>query len=154
MSRIRNKHCLLTTGIKVYHHILYPWGQFDSSNLNLQKMIIIKRPPRNNSTAMSEFNTVDQKTIEETVQHLKPSTCCLDTMPSDFLKTTVNSVQIAGMKTGQGWKCWEGCARGNMGSGGGCRTDRHYTAPADIINMHASLSLTLTFTINIWGTMW
>ena len=52
------------------------------------------RPPRNNSTAISEFNTVDQKTIEETVQHLKPSTCCLDTMPSDFLKTIVNSVQI------------------------------------------------------------
>ena len=42
---------------------------------------------------MSEFNTVDQKTLEETVQHLKTSTCCLDTIPSDFFKTIISSVQ-------------------------------------------------------------
>ncbi|KAK0139813.1 hypothetical protein N1851_023256 [Merluccius polli] len=55
-----------------------------STNQQNNKITQSLTPPRNNSTAMSEFNTVDQKTIEETVQHLKPSTCCLDKMPSDF----------------------------------------------------------------------
>ena len=65
-------------------------------NITLQqnnKMTQFLKPPRNNSTVMSEFKTIDQKSVIETVQHLKPSTCCLDTMPSDFFKTIVNSVQ-------------------------------------------------------------
>ena len=70
------------------------YGLDINTNQQNNKITQSLRPPKNNSTAMSEFNTVDQKTIEETVQHLKPSTCCLDTMPSDFLKTIVNSVQI------------------------------------------------------------
>ena len=51
-----------------------------NTNQQNNKITQSLRPPRNNSTVMSEFNTVDQKTIEETVQHLKPSTCCLDTI--------------------------------------------------------------------------
>ena len=55
-------------------------------NTNQQNNTMMQslKSPRNKSTVMSEFNTVDQKTIEETVQHLKTSTCCLDTIPSDF----------------------------------------------------------------------
>ena len=30
---------------------------------------------------------------QNTVRHLKSSTCCLDTLPSDFLKTLFNSVK-------------------------------------------------------------
>ena len=55
-------------------------------NTNQQNNTMMQslKSPRNKSTVMSEFNTVDQKTLEETVQHLKTSTCCLDTIPSDF----------------------------------------------------------------------
>lgn len=67
------------------------------SNVNTSqqsnKIIQSLKPSRNNSTVMSEFNTVDQRTIEETVQQLKSSTCCLDPMPSDFFKSIMNSVQ-------------------------------------------------------------
>lgn len=64
-----------------------------NTNQQNNKMPQSLKPPRNQSTMMSDFNTVDQKTIEETVRHLKPSTYCLDTMPSDFFKTIVSSVQ-------------------------------------------------------------
>ena len=64
-------------------------------NTNQQNNTMMQslKSPRNKSTVMSEFNTVDQKTLEETVQHLKTSTCCLDTIPSDFFKTIISSVQ-------------------------------------------------------------
>ena len=51
-----------------------------------------QRPHRNNSVSLCNFDPVDQRTIEETVQHLKPSTCCLDAIPSDFFKTIAKSV--------------------------------------------------------------
>ena len=35
---------------------------------------------------MTQFNIIDQKKLEETVQSLKSSTCCLDTLPTSFLK--------------------------------------------------------------------
>ncbi len=64
-----------------------------NTNQQNNKIVQSLKPPRNKSTVMSEFNTVDQKTVQETVLHLKPSTYCLDAMPSDFFKTIVSSVQ-------------------------------------------------------------
>uniref|UniRef100_A0A8C5HYQ9 Reverse transcriptase domain-containing protein n=1 Tax=Gouania willdenowi TaxID=441366 RepID=A0A8C5HYQ9_GOUWI len=50
------------------------------------------QPLRDESTTMLEFITVNPKTIEETIQQLNPSTCCLDTIPSNFFKTVVKSI--------------------------------------------------------------
>lgn len=51
------------------------------------------QPPINYLTIVSQFDTIDQRTVEETVRHLKSSTCCLDTLPSDFFLTIINSVK-------------------------------------------------------------
>ena len=42
---------------------------------------------------MSKLNIVDSKFLEETVCHLKSTTCTLDIIASDFLKTVFTSVE-------------------------------------------------------------
>lgn len=35
---------------------------------------------------MTQFDPISHKTLEEIVQHLKSSSCCLDTLPTGFSK--------------------------------------------------------------------
>ena len=49
--------------------------------------------PRIYSDVTSHFNIVDLKILQETVWHLKSTTCTLDIIPSDFLKTVFTAVE-------------------------------------------------------------
>ncbi len=42
---------------------------------------------------MSGFKTIDSKILEEKVQHLKSSTCYLDTLPTSFFKSVLNCLE-------------------------------------------------------------
>ncbi len=42
---------------------------------------------------MSVFKTIDSKILEEIVQHLKSSTCYLDTLPTSFFKSVLNHLE-------------------------------------------------------------
>ncbi len=42
---------------------------------------------------MSVFKTIDSKILEEIVQHLKSSTCYLDTLPTSFFKSVLNCLE-------------------------------------------------------------
>ncbi len=42
---------------------------------------------------MSVFETIDSKILEEIVQHLKSSTCYLDTLPTSFFKSVLNCLE-------------------------------------------------------------
>ena len=48
---------------------------------------LICQKPRTNSDIMSQFNIINLKILEETVRYLKSTTCTLNIIPSDFLKT-------------------------------------------------------------------
>ncbi|XDV11838.1 hypothetical protein PO909_000647 [Leuciscus waleckii] len=50
------------------------------------------RPPEKVVT-LSDFNKIDGKILVETVQHLKTSTCALDTLPTSFFKSVLNSLE-------------------------------------------------------------
>ena len=50
------------------------------------------KPPEKVVT-MSDFKEIDGKILEETVQHLKTSTCALDTLPTSFFKSVLNSLE-------------------------------------------------------------
>jgi hypothetical protein len=39
---------------------------------------------------MSDFEEIDGKILEETIQHLKTSTCTLDALPTSFFKSVLN----------------------------------------------------------------
>ncbi len=43
---------------------------------------------------MSVFETIDSKILEEIVQHLKSSTCYLNTLPTSFFKSVLNSLEV------------------------------------------------------------
>ncbi len=43
---------------------------------------------------MSVFETIDSKILEEIVQHLKLSTCYLDTLPTSFFKSVLNCLEV------------------------------------------------------------
>ncbi len=42
---------------------------------------------------MSVFKKIDSKILEEIVQHLKSSTCYLDTLPTSFFKSVLNCLE-------------------------------------------------------------
>ncbi len=42
---------------------------------------------------MSVFEAIDSKILEEIVQHLKSSTCYLDTLPTSFFKSVLNCLE-------------------------------------------------------------
>ena len=44
--------------------------------------------------AMTCFNVIDSKTLMETVTHLKPSTCCLDTLPTNLFNNVFDCLAI------------------------------------------------------------
>ncbi len=44
------------------------------------------RPQSQKEVTMSVFETIDSKILEEIVQHLKSSTCYLDTLPTSFFQ--------------------------------------------------------------------
>ncbi|MPV02308.1 hypothetical protein FVA96_24225, partial [Escherichia coli] len=41
---------------------------------------------KSNTAMMTSFNAIDSQTLVETVTNLKPSTCCLDALPTNFFK--------------------------------------------------------------------
>ncbi len=51
------------------------------------------RPQSQKEVTMSVFETIDSKILEEIVQHLKSSTCYLDTLPTSFFKSVLNSLE-------------------------------------------------------------
>lgn len=59
---------------------------------NIRQNISVKQkvaplPQRKNPiTIMTQFEKIDQNRLEELIQHLKTTSCCLDTMPTFFLK--------------------------------------------------------------------
>ncbi len=51
------------------------------------------RPQSQKEVTMSVFETIDSKILEEIVQHLKSSTCYLDTLPTSFFKSVLNCLE-------------------------------------------------------------
>ena len=47
-------------------------------------------PQTPSSFNFSQFSAIDLKTLEETIRGLKSSSCCLDTLPTDFFKSVYN----------------------------------------------------------------
>lgn len=47
-------------------------------------------PNRDNIINMTQFENINHKTLEETVLHLKPSSCCLDILPTNLFKNVFN----------------------------------------------------------------
>ncbi len=52
------------------------------------------QPQSQKEVTMSVFETIDSKILEEIVQHLKSSTCYLDTLPTSFFKSVLNSLEV------------------------------------------------------------
>ncbi len=52
------------------------------------------RPQSQKEVTMSVFETIDSKILEEIVQHLKSSTCYLDTLPTSFFKSVLNCLEV------------------------------------------------------------
>ncbi len=52
------------------------------------------RPQSQKELTMSVFETIDSKILEEIVQHLKSSICYLDTPPTSFFKSVLNSLEV------------------------------------------------------------
>ncbi len=52
------------------------------------------RPQFKNEVTMSVFEAIDSKILEEIVQHLKLSTCYLDTLPTYFFKSVFNCLEV------------------------------------------------------------
>ncbi len=51
------------------------------------------RPQLQKEVTMSVFKTIDSKILEEIVQHLKSSTCYLDTLPTSFFKSVLKCLE-------------------------------------------------------------
>ncbi len=51
------------------------------------------QPQFQNEVTMSAFEAIDSKYLEEIVQHLKSSTCYLDTLPTSFFKSVFNCLE-------------------------------------------------------------
>ncbi len=69
---------------------------------NIRKEIVISssfaevtqiRPQFKKKVTMSVFEEIDSKMLEEIVQHLKSSTCYLDTLLTSFFKSVLNSLE-------------------------------------------------------------
>ncbi len=43
-------------------------------------------PLKNNSYSMRQFDSINHKNLEDIIQHLKSSSCCLDILPTGFFK--------------------------------------------------------------------
>ncbi len=51
------------------------------------------RPQYQKEVTMSVFEEIDSKILKEIVQHLKSSTCYLDTLPTSFFKSVLNCLE-------------------------------------------------------------
>lgn len=49
---------------------------------------------KSNVAMMTCFNVIDSKTLVETVTQLRPSTCCLDALPTNFFKNVFDCLAI------------------------------------------------------------
>uniref|UniRef100_A0A8C8DYC0 Reverse transcriptase domain-containing protein n=1 Tax=Oryzias sinensis TaxID=183150 RepID=A0A8C8DYC0_9TELE len=58
--------------------------------INSTTHITIERPPTHSK--LTHFIPVTDQTVQETITHLSLSTCCLDVLPTRFLKSVLNSV--------------------------------------------------------------
>jgi hypothetical protein len=72
-------------------------GKIDKIRLNISAQLQIQQPElpatnRGKLNLMSEFSLIDYETLEKTVQNLSPSTCVLDTLPTNFFKTVFHLI--------------------------------------------------------------
>ncbi len=51
------------------------------------------RPQSQKEVTMSVFEAIDSNILKEIVQHLKSSTCYLDTLPTSFFKSVLNCLE-------------------------------------------------------------
>ncbi|KAI2657348.1 RNA-directed DNA polymerase from mobile element jockey [Labeo rohita] len=75
---------------------------FSEKIINIRKVISTSssyaevrqiRPQFQKEVTLSVFEAIDSKTLEEIVQHLKSSTCNLDTLPTSFFKSVFNCLE-------------------------------------------------------------
>ena len=64
--------------------------QVISSSMSGTKNMPPLFPDKDNIITMTQFNTIDYKTLDEIMSHLKPSTCALDVLPTSFFKNVFN----------------------------------------------------------------
>ncbi len=65
--------------------------EIGTSSCNTEVTQIV--PQSQKEVTMSVFETIDSKILEEIVQHLKSSTCYLDTLPTSFFKSVLNCLE-------------------------------------------------------------
>ena len=51
------------------------------------------QPHRNSLVRLTTFSPISAKTLEEIVKNLNSSTCCLDTLPTNFFKTVYSALE-------------------------------------------------------------
>ncbi|KAL0148410.1 hypothetical protein M9458_056310 [Cirrhinus mrigala] len=75
---------------------------FSEKIINIRKVISTSssyaevrqiRPQFQKEVTLSVFEAIDSKTLKEIVQHLKSSTCNLDTLPTSFFKSVFNCLE-------------------------------------------------------------
>ncbi len=76
------------------------------SERRLAHLPVIQRLHRFDSNSqkkvtMSVFKTIDSKILEEIVQHLKSSTCYLDTLPTSFFKSVLKLFRSRSLRSGE-----------------------------------------------------
>ncbi len=59
------------------------------------------QPQLQKEVTMSVFEAIDSKILEEIVQHLKSSTCYLDTLPTSFFKSVLNCLEADLLEVGE-----------------------------------------------------
>ncbi|KAI2645280.1 RNA-directed DNA polymerase from mobile element jockey [Labeo rohita] len=78
------------------------FASFFSEITNIRKVISTSssyaevrqiQPQFQKEVTLSVFEAIDSKTLEEIVQHLKSSTCNLDTLPTSFFKSVFNCLE-------------------------------------------------------------
>ncbi len=75
------------------------FDSFFSEKINIRKEIDTSssfaqiRPQSQKEVTMSVFEAIDSNILKEIVQHLKSSTCYLDTLPTSFFKSVLNCLE-------------------------------------------------------------
>ncbi len=62
---------------------------FLTRNASLHAFLLINVSPVQHIVTTANFGAIDGKTLQETVQHLKTSICCLETLSTSFFKMSL-----------------------------------------------------------------
>ncbi len=55
---------------------------------------VYMHPTKTNPNTMTQFDQINHKNLEDIIQHLKSSSCCLDILPTGFLKKASNVMTL------------------------------------------------------------